>query len=295
MTLLAALAASLLFALGTVLQQRVAAATPDDDAERAGFLLRLARRPQWLLGIAADGAGFVLHAAALAIGRLVVVQPVLATTVVFCLPLAAALDHRRIHARELAAAAAVTAGLACFLVVAMPSGGRADATGAAWAASFAIAGLASGGLIAAARGRTAARRGALLGAAAGVLFGLSAGLIKATVELLDDGVVAVLADWHLYALAALGYVATAVSQMALQTGALAAAVSTQAAVNPVASLLLGILAFQERIHGDAAGVVGAIAGVAIMIAGVVVLASAEQRRPQAAPARVVSDRPAPAL
>ena len=155
---LIALAAALLFALGTVLQQRVAAATPSGEAARAGFLLRLARRPLWLSGIAADGAGFVLHAAALAIGGLVVVQPVLATTVVFCLPLAAALEHRRIRARELAAAAAVTAGLACFLVVAMPSGGRVDATAAGWAASFAIAGLVSGALVAAARGRAAPRR-----------------------------------------------------------------------------------------------------------------------------------------
>ena len=65
-----ALVAALLFAFGTVLQQKEAQEVSDDDALKAGFLLRLARRPVWLAGMAADGVGYVAQAAALGIGRM---------------------------------------------------------------------------------------------------------------------------------------------------------------------------------------------------------------------------------
>src|ERR687888_788454 len=106
-----ALAAALLFALGTVLQQRVASTASDEEASSAGFLLRLARRPQWLAGIATDGGGFVCQAGALAAGRLVVVQPVLATTLVFALPIGAWMDRRRLRHRDLARDAPAPSGL----------------------------------------------------------------------------------------------------------------------------------------------------------------------------------------
>ena len=54
-----ALAAALLFALGTVLQQKEAQRASGEEALRAAFLLQLARRPVWLGGMAADALGFV--------------------------------------------------------------------------------------------------------------------------------------------------------------------------------------------------------------------------------------------
>ena len=59
---------------------------------------QLARKPRWVAGIAADGLGFAAQAAALAIGRLVVVQPLLATAVVFSLPLNAKLGAASLRA-----------------------------------------------------------------------------------------------------------------------------------------------------------------------------------------------------
>src|SRR5919109_3294319 len=139
MDVVLALAAALFFSLGTLLQQQVASTASEEEARRAGFLLRLARRPRWLAGIGADALGFVAQAAALGIGRLVVVQPLLSTTVVFSLPLGAKLGGRRVVRRDMIAALAVTAGLGVFLVVGGPSGGREDATNAAWIVSFALA------------------------------------------------------------------------------------------------------------------------------------------------------------
>jgi drug/metabolite transporter (DMT)-like permease len=277
-----ALAAALVFSLANVLQQEVASRASEEEARRPGFLLQLARRPRWLAGIAADALGFVLQAAALAVGRLVVVQPLLATTVVFSLPLGAKLGDRRVVRRDMVAALAVTAGLAIFLVVAEPSGGREDATAAAWIVSFGVAAVVCAALTLAARGRPPARRAGLVGAAAGILLGLTAALTKATVERLDDGLLEVLTDWHLYALLVVGYAATSLAQTAFQTGVLAPAVATQMCLDPIASLLLGIFAFEETVHEDPAGLVAALAGFAVMIVGIVSLLAAEQK-PRAAP------------
>ncbi|NLT05081.1 MAG: DMT family transporter [Solirubrobacterales bacterium] len=271
-----ALAAALLFSLGTVLQQRVARELPDSEAGGAGLLVKLARRPAWLVGVAADGLGFLAQAAALAVGRLVVVQPLLATSVVFALPLGARLDGRRVGRRDLVGAAAVTGGLAAFLVLADPTGGVDDATAAGWIVIAVVATALCGGLVVAARGRAAAPRAALLGTAAGILFGISAALTKAVVDTLtDDGVVALATDWHTYALVAVGWASMTLSQASLQTGALAPAVATQMSMDPIASLFLGTLAFQEQIHDTALGAFGALLGIAAMVAGLAILARSQ--------------------
>ncbi len=281
MAVVLALGAALVFALGTVLQQQVAEQSSDEDALRAGFLLSLARRPRWLAGIAADGAGFILQFLALRIGRLVLVQPLIATSVVFALPFNAWLGGARPGRRELAAAVAVTGGLIAFLIVSDPGGGRTDPTTRAWIVAIGVCALVSGLLVLGARGRPAGQRGALIGIATGVLFGLSALLTKTVGERLDHGIVHVVADWHVYALVAVGWVSMTLSQASLQSGALGAAVATQMALDPITSVLLGIFALHERLHETALGAIGSLAALAIMIGGVVVLASAQGDAPPA--------------
>jgi hypothetical protein len=112
----------------------------------------------------------------------------------------------------------------------------------------------------------------MLGTAAGILFALSAALTKATVEQLDDGVLTIFENWQVYALVVVGYASMTISQASLQTGALAAAVATQMSLDPVASLFLGTLAFEETIHDSAAAAVAALAAFAVMIAGIAFLA-----------------------
>jgi drug/metabolite transporter (DMT)-like permease len=267
-----ALVAALLFSLGTVLQQQVAATASEEEARGAGFLLRLARQPRWLAGIVADGLGFVAQAAALGLGRIVVVQPLLATSVVFALPLGARFEHKPVSRPEILAALAVTAGLGAFLVLADPGGGVDNASATAWVVSFAVAAVLCGALTLSARGRAPVHRAALLGTAAGILFALSAALTKATVEQLDDGVLAVFEHWQLYALVVVGYVSMTLSQASLQAGALAPAVATQMALDPVASLFLGTLAFEETIHDDTGALLGALAAFAVMVGGIAFLA-----------------------
>ena len=86
MDIVLALLAAMLFAFGTVLQQKAGLEAPQEGGS-AGLLLRMVRRPVWLAGIVADALGFIAQAAALGIGRLAVVQPLLDSSVVFALPL----------------------------------------------------------------------------------------------------------------------------------------------------------------------------------------------------------------
>jgi drug/metabolite transporter (DMT)-like permease len=274
-----AVAAAFLFALGTVLQQRAAVREPSGGPRGAASLLvRLVRRPMWIGGIVVDGLGFAAQAAALGVGRLAVVQPILAATVVFALPLGAWLTNQRIRAREWAAAGLVTAALVAFLVVANATGGRDDAPLGEWLVAAIPIGAVSAALVAAGWRARPGVKAALLGTAAGILFGVSAALTKATVDQLDEGVLHLVLDWHIYALLAVGYAGMTVSQVSLQTGVLAPAISTASILDPITSVALGVTLFEESLHDDAAGVAATILALGVMFAGLIVLARSEGSR-----------------
>jgi len=118
-----ALAAACCFAVAAVVQQGAASRLAEGRAFDPAVLLRLLRKPAWLAGLAAVIGGFGLQAAALGLGRLVVIEPVLASSLLFALALAARRARRRLRPGEWAAALAVVAGLAVFLVAGQPTGG----------------------------------------------------------------------------------------------------------------------------------------------------------------------------
>ena len=290
MDIVLALIAAFLFALGLVLQEKAASTLPPESVG-AGFLFRLAHQPIWLLGLGAQIAGFVVQAIALGIGRMVIVQPLLVATIVFALPLGRLLEQRPIKREEWLGAVLFTAGLGALLVVSKPAEGNDDASLLSWAViGGATVGLAVF-LFVLARGRTAALRAGLLGTASGILFGLSAALTKTTVSLLDEGILAVFGDWHVYALAGVSAAAFWLEQAALQTGALAAAVATTMAFDPLSSLVFGIALFDEALHESVLGYALSALALAAALAGLVILARAkgEESPPTSPP------EPAPAL
>jgi drug/metabolite transporter (DMT)-like permease len=276
-----ALVSALLFALGSVLQQK-AGVDGRSAGARSGLLLRMACRQVWLAGVASDGLGFIAQAAALRIGRLAVVQPLLVTSVVFALPLGAQLSHQRVSRRDAAAAALVVLALGGFLTVANPSGGRAEVPLSGWLiAAVACAAVCLPMALAGQRG-PAARRAAFLGAAAGILFALSAALTKAVVDELPLGILHVMSSWELYALALVGYASMTLNQLALNTGALAATLATSTALDPIASVVLGLTLFHEHLRATSLQVVAACAALAIALAGMGLLARSEAEEPLSA-------------
>ena len=284
-----ALAAAFFFALGLVLQEKAASEQPDETVG-AGFLVRLVRQPIWLLGLAMQGVGFVAQAIALGVGRMVVVQPLLVASIVFALPLGRLIEKRTIERAEWIGAAMVTGGLAVLLITSKPAAGDDDASLLAWAV---IGGGAAGVavvLFVLAQGRRPEVRAGLLGTASGILFGLGAALTKTAVSLLDDGIGAVFGDWHVYALVLVSIAAFWLEQAALQTGALAVAVATTMAFDPLSSLVFGIGLFDEALHEGLLGYVAAAALLGVTLSGLVILARAKGAKapPELAPA------PAPA-
>src|ERR1022692_306332 len=119
-----ALVGSGCYAVAVVTQQGAAARLPSGPEFDPTLLRRLVRRPVWLAGMAAVMAGFGLQAAALGLGRLVLVEPVLASGLLFALALAGWRDRRPLRAAEWAAALAAVAGLSVFVGAGQPAGGQ---------------------------------------------------------------------------------------------------------------------------------------------------------------------------
>ncbi len=282
MDIVLALVAAFFFALGLVLQEKAASRQPD-SAVGAGFLVRLIRNPLWLLGTASQAVGFVAQAIALGIGRIVIVQPLLVATIVFSLPIARVVSGRPINRLEWIGALIVSGGLAALLIVSKTDAGRDDASFGLWMAVSAVCVGIAGLLFVLARGRSPAVRAGLLGTAAGILFGLTAALTKTTVARFDEGVLEVVLDWHLYALIVLSVAAVWLQQAALQTGALAAAVASTMAFDPLSSIPLGIIVFDEQLHETALGIAVSLLALAVTLLGLVLLARAKGAEPPLKP------------
>jgi drug/metabolite transporter (DMT)-like permease len=271
-----ALVAAFLFALAATLQQK-GALESGVSADSLQSFLRLVAVPAWMLGTVALLIGYTVQAIALDHGRLAIIQPLLVTTVVFALPLGYLITHQTVDRRQVLGAAVVVLGLALFAVFGDPAGGNDNAPGGEWAVALAVVLVVCVALYRAGRRATGARQAALLGVMSGILFGTSACLVKPTVELLHDaGVGGVLETWELYAMAATGIVAFVVQQMSLSSGFLATSVATVSVANPIVSVLIGTLLFDERLARPAWHVVVAIAGLAVGMIGAVIISVARE-------------------
>jgi drug/metabolite transporter (DMT)-like permease len=271
-TVLLALAAAGLFALGAVLQQRIAMAYPDHVAHRAMFMLQLCRHPTWLAGVAATAGGFVFHAAALGTGEIVVVEPILSLTLVLALPLGALLSKQRITQRDLVASVVVAAALGAFLVLSNPAAGIDEPSAGAWVLNGGICLAAGAALTIGGLRQPPAMKATLVGAAAGVLFGLHAAVTKGMVEQFDNGILGPLESWQLYGVLVLGWISLTVAQISYQAGDLPPAISTQSIGSPIVAIVLGVTLFEERIHHTVIGHVLSLAALTVMMAGLAALA-----------------------
>jgi drug/metabolite transporter (DMT)-like permease len=259
-----AVTAGFAYALASVLQQRAASEAAPELSLRPALLLALLRRPMWLIGTVVDGGAYVLEAASLALGSIIIVQPLLVTGLLWALPLATIGRPERVTRREWIPAIALVVGLATFVTVGEPHGGRAQASGLAWLLT--VVGLAVPIAIAvtAARGASSGRRALLLAFSAGCVYGLTAALTKSTLDLLDGGVIDVFGHWQPYALLAAGFVGFVLNQSAFQAGHLAASLPAMAVTDPVVGSLIGVTLF-----GESLGATGTIAITATVLAVVV--------------------------
>lgn len=115
-----AVAASVLFSLGFVLQAVEARKLPGEDALSLALLIRLVRRPRWVIGVVLTLVGFALHVAALRLAPLAVVQPALTGGLVVLLVAGSRATHQPVRARDAVAVLAISIGVIIAAITASP-------------------------------------------------------------------------------------------------------------------------------------------------------------------------------
>jgi len=262
------LVSAVAYAGGAIVQERVAATTPDHAYAPM-------RQPVWWAAVGLNALGGLLHVVALAYGPLSLVQPLGALTIVFALPMAAVFVRRRAGATAWRGAIMATVGLAGLLALV----GTADAQSLN-STQRVVVGLVTGGavvaLMTAARAvhRHPAVRSVLLAVAAGVAFGMSSVFTKTVAVDWTGGVT--LAD--LPSLAVIGVLATAgmlLSQASYRGAGLAAPLATLTVVNPIVAAAVGLTMFGETFRHGSTGTILAL-GCGVVAAGGLILLTTER-------------------
>jgi hypothetical protein len=275
---LLAVVAAMLFGAASVLQQRAAVAVPASMATGLKLIGRLLRRRLWLAGVALDGLGLAAQAAALGYGAVLVVEPVLATALLFALLADAVWARASPPGAQWAWTLALSAGLACFLVVGDPSAGLDHASTGRWLVAGAVYVPILVLLVALAARAPGRRRALMLGIGAGMLFGAMAAVAKPAVGELTEGAWALVSSWEPYAVAVCGLAGGVLQQAAYQAGALRFSLPATTVVEPLAAAALGIGVLDEAVSARGAGWLLIAASCAAMIAGTVILARPARER-----------------
>ncbi len=271
MAVLLALLAALAFAFGTVLQQKGTLEAPS-GSDQARFLVQILTRPVWLAGGALQAAGWVLQAAALDRGSLVVVQSLTATSLVIALPLGARITDQQISHRVIVGAVAIIVGIVLFLSVGSPQTGTSHPSSADWWMAG-ISGIAvTALLVRLGRGQSGATKALLFGSAAGVSFALQATVTKEFMTIVGSGIGTLFSSWEIYVLITTAVVGFALQQSALKTGILAPAMASSNAVTLFASVVFGVTVFGEKLSNGSDRLAPALIGLGVALIGVVLLA-----------------------
>jgi drug/metabolite transporter (DMT)-like permease len=272
-----ALIAAVLFALGVVLQQRGAMAAP--RAGSKGFVRSVFSSPVWLAGGVASVLGWVVQAVALDRGQLFVVQPIISLQVVFALPLGIWLTGQRVVRLQWLGAVAVVVGLAVFLVASAPASGRDNAPAATWLIASVVTIAATLAVTLVGRHRRPSTRAAFFGAAAGILFGFQSAVTKEFVQVVPDGVSALLHSWTTYAMIVSALAAFYLCQASLQVGVLAPSLATMNVATPATSMILGRVVFLEVPSRTTAGAVGSLLALGILLFGLAAVSRSDDDKP----------------
>jgi hypothetical protein len=270
-----AFAAAIAFGWSTALMHHSASSAPRGLNRPDRLLKHLFRQRRWLLGEFASLTGLGLHLWALSLGSIVVVQPIVATGLVFALAFRAALDRKLPSTNTLMWASVCATGVAVFLIStnSADSSSPIDDTRAAimlaLGSSFAFV-MWFWSLKAAQQSS-----GMLLGIAGGVIFGLLAGSLKATTDTFGS-IPDVLTDWPFYASCALGLTGFLMNQRMYHQSSLQRSLPALNTLNPIVAVIFGIYCFNERPGQGSASVVAEVAGLAAMLLAIFFLARSDE-------------------
>ncbi|MGH3277311.1 MAG: DMT family transporter [Streptosporangiaceae bacterium] len=243
-----ALGASLANALTSIFQRMGVEDAPASTTLRLGLLTYALRRKVWLLGFALMIVSFVLQAAALHLGRLSEVQPVLTTELVFLVIVLTAWFGFPVTRRELLGCLAVTAGLTGFLFFAHPEYGTGMPSTWDWIVTAGACAAAIAVTIAATRRGPAWWRAAMFGTGAAISFAFTSACTKAVMAFGSADFATLYRHWQAYALVIFGGLAVFLAQNAFHAGPIVASQSTIVLIDPLVSIMIGIGLFGDDLR-----------------------------------------------
>jgi drug/metabolite transporter (DMT)-like permease len=281
-----ALLAAVLFAVASAVQQGAAADVPPEQARGVRLLLVLLRRPRWWAGTGSDAAGYAAQAAALGLGSLLLVQPLLVTTLLFALPLSARWAQRPMRRSDWGWAVVLAGALAVFVVSGEPTAGVDRAGLRQWLPAAAVLGLVLTACLLGAVVRRGTTRALLLAVATGVVYGVTAALTKGVVSVLDDGLTTLATSWETYALLGCLVGGTLLQQSAFQAGSLGASLPAVTVGEPVVGVAIGVAVLGEQLRAGGAEWVLVAVLVVVMVVATVALARSAARTQAVGPVPV---------
>ncbi|HCS58852.1 MAG TPA: hypothetical protein DIW80_18140 [Gordonia polyisoprenivorans] len=254
-----AVLAALLIAAGTVLRQRASRAS--------GAITR-----GWWAGASIAIAGFALQAAALGLGSILLVQPLVVLAVLFALPLEAWADRRHPAKREWAWGAVLVICVATFLLISRPEPSmRRPHDLVVWATVAAVAAVIVLCVVCAERS-TPHYRALFYGLAAGTLFGVSALLIKTIVYQLLHHPVHLFMHPELYLFVVVATGAILAQQKGFGAGDLQTSFPAMNVMEPAVAMALGVVLLGENLKVSTTTALFLGVVLAVMIRSVVELA-----------------------
>lgn len=270
-------AASVVYGTSIVVQHRTAQEHAEDGETSAASLWRLARNPLWLIAVGSDFAGFLLQAAALSAGSVVVIQPLVVLMLPVALGVSFLMGGHRPRVGDYLGCLGIIGGLALFLALVGDPGEthvpRPRVLGMAVILVLVIGVVLCFLVI----GRNSIIRGAVYGAVAGAYFGTLAVLVDAasgqagrhglhSLVTTPKGIV------PLAGIALLGIAGIVLTQMSFQLGALGATLPANLAADPLVGVFLGAVLLREHIPLSTGHIAIYIACLAAVGAGAVRLA-----------------------
>lgn len=271
----AAVFGALSFGMSSNLQYRATHQVPEHDTGDPTLFADLIRNRLWQYSIVLAGLGFGLQVVALRFGPVMLVQPLLVTSLLFYVLLTPVLAGRRPDGLRIVGAALALAGLIAFLLVGRPrdGGGRDLDPATILPLAIGLGVLLTLCLIAAA---SVARqwRSLPLALATGICYGVTAGLVRSLSNRFGDGFPELLYHWQLYAICVLGPAGVLLNQNTFQAGRLGSpALAIITTVDPLISIGVGLLWLDGSIGVGLGPLLGEIIALAVMASGIAVLAT----------------------
>ena len=248
--------------------------------------------PRWLGGIALMVVGMGLGAAALGQGELSLVEPLLATNLLFALALSRKQTRQPLGRQGWAGLFLLAGGVTAFIVAGRPEGGAATADPVRqWLIIGVMIGLA---LVLTTHGKRSRLNSGpvLLALAAGLLYGVQDALTRVSGQKAADGGIAeLLTGWEPYAVLALGVTGLVLVQSAFETASLRRSLPALTAAQPLAGIVCGVGFLGDRLRTDAVALSWEAGGLLAVVVGILLL-GLHPAMPHGAPERARVAAPA---